>query len=174
MLSHKISIIFILNFYNMIQRVQTLYLVIMILFLSFVTFGSPLFSFVNDLSRFEFSSYGIIEYSVNGGVILDEQFYPFFIATISLILMGFLTLMSFKKLDRQFKLGRLVFFIYFFILVSVIILSIFGDSLLNVSINHREMGLGFFLFVSGFPFSFLANTGIKRDKKLLDSLDRLR
>ena len=59
-------------------------------------------------------------------------------------------------------------------LVSVIILSIFGDSLLNVSISHREMGLGFFLFVSGFPFSFLANTGIKRDKKLLDSLDRLR
>ena len=158
----------------MIQRVQNLYLVIMISLLSIVTFGSPLFIFVNDISRFEFSSYGIIEYSVDGGVILENKFYPFFIATISLILIGFLTLMSFKNLERQFKLGRLVFFTYFFILISVIILSIFGDSLLNSSINYREMGLGFFLFVSGFPFSFLANTRIKRDKKLLDSLYRLR
>jgi len=36
------------------------------------------------------------------------------------------------------------------------------------------MGLGFILFVAGFPFTFLANTGIKRDRNLLKSLDRLR
>ena len=46
--------------------------------------------------------------------------------------------------------------------------------LLDEETASREMGLGFLLFVVGFPFTFLANTGIKRDKKLLDSLDRLR
>ena len=40
--------------------------------------------------------------------------------------------------------------------------------------TKRELGLGFFLFVLGFPFCFLAQLGIKRDKKLLDSLNRLR
>ncbi|MGB1518015.1 MAG: hypothetical protein ACPG8K_02815 [Crocinitomicaceae bacterium] len=38
----------------------------------------------------------------------------------------------------------------------------------------RELGIGFLLFVLGFPFIFLANVAIKRDKKLLDSLNRLR
>ena len=59
-------------------------------------------------------------------------------------------------------------------LVSVIVLSIVGDKLIDAETTSREMDLGFFLFVCGFPFTFLANTGIKRDKKLLESLDRLR
>ena len=82
--------------------------------------------------------------------------------------------MSYKNINRQFKLGRLVFFIYFLSLLSIFLLSVFGDRLLDVSSSSREMGVGYYLFIAGFPFSFLANIGIKRDKKLLDSLDRLR
>ncbi len=77
-------------------------------------------------------------------------------------------------MNRQFKLGRMVFGIYFLMLVSVILLSSFGDYLIDTETTSREMGLGFILFVAGFPFTFLANTGIKRDKQLLESLDRLR
>ena len=53
-------------------------------------------------------------------------------------------------------------------------MSIFGDRLIDVETTSRENGLGLFLFVAGFPFTFLANTGIKRDKELISSLDRLR
>ena len=158
----------------MVQRVQTLYLAIMIILLSIVTFGNTLFSFVNESSRFEFSSYGVVEYTVLNNEIASNQYFPFFIGTISLILIAFIALMSFKNVDRQFKLGRMVFYIYFVMLISVIVLATFGDLMLDVEMHRREMGLGFFLFAAGFPFSFLANTGIKRDKKLLDSLDRLR
>lgn len=158
----------------MIQRVQTLYLTIMIILLSIVTFGSTLFSFMNERSRFEFNSYGIVEYTKSDRHIVSTENFPFFIGTIALILIGFLTLMSYKKLDRQFKLGRMTFYIYFVMLISVITLAIFGGSILSVDTGRREMGIGFFLFVAGFPFSFLSNTGIKRDKKLLESLDRLR
>ena len=49
-----------------------------------------------------------------------------------------------------------------------------GDSMISVETTKREMGLGYLLFLCGFPFTFLANIGIKRDKNLLDSLDRLR
>jgi len=56
----------------------------------------------------------------------------------------------------------------------MILLATFGSKMIGKEDMIREMGLGFFLFVAGFPFTFLANIGIKRDKQLLDSLDRLR
>jgi len=158
----------------MIQRVQTLYLGIAIILLSIVTVGSSLFSFVNETSRFTFSSYGITEYGLADGKVLDTKMFPFFVGTTALALLCFICLMSYKNLKRQFKLGRMIFFLYFFMVVSVILLASFGDSLLDEETTSRELGVGFILFVIGFPFSFLANTGIKRDKKLLDSLNRLR
>ena len=157
----------------MIQRIQTLYLAILILLLSIVSTGTAFFSFVNETSRFTFSSYGITEYSMDGKFIQTDTF-PIFIGTIALVLLSFLCLMSYKNIHRQFKLGRLVFFIYLLSLLAVLMLSMFGDRMLDVTISAREMGVGYFLFIAGFPFSFLANIGIKRDKKLLDSLDRLR
>jgi hypothetical protein len=38
----------------------------------------------------------------------------------------------------------------------------------------RQLAAGFFLFVAGLPFLFMANLSIKRDKGLIDSLNRLR
>ncbi|MDA9881258.1 DUF4293 domain-containing protein [Crocinitomicaceae bacterium] len=157
----------------MIQRIQTLYLAILILLVSIVSTGTSLFSFISETSKFTFSSFGITEYSLDGKFIQTETF-PIFVGTIALVLLSFLCLMSYKNINRQFKLGRLVFFIYFLSLLSIFLLSVFGDRLLDVSSSSREMGVGYYLFIAGFPFSFLANIGIKRDKKLLDSLDRLR
>jgi len=159
----------------MIQRIQTVYLSIVIILLSIVTFGTNLFSFVNEHSRFVFNSFGIQQLSENepSNVQIVKNF-PIYIGLMALIFLAFITLMSYKNLNRQFKLGRTVFGIYFLMLVSMVLLSVFGDKLLDVETTSRELGLGFFLFVVGFPFSFMANTGIKRDKKLLESLDRLR
>lgn len=157
----------------MIQRIQTLYLAILILLVSIMSTGTSLFSFISETSKFTFSSFGITEYSLDGKFIQTETF-PIFVGTIALVLLSFLCLMSYKNINRQFKLGRLVFFIYFLSLLSIFLLSVFGDRLLDVSSSSREMGVGYYLFIAGFPFSFLANIGIKRDKKLLDSLDRLR
>lgn len=158
----------------MIQRVQTLYLGICIVLLSIVTFGSTVFSYVSETARYSFSSYGISTYDLDTGNLVDHQHFPFYLGTIALILFAFLCMMAYKDLKRQFKLGRTLFFLYFVMLVSVVLISIFGDSLLSEEVSKRELGLGFYLFVMGFPFTFLANTGIKRDKNLLDSLNRLR
>src|SRR5690606_1025701 len=97
--------------------------------------------------------------------LVSQQNFPFYLGTIALILLSFITLMSYKNLNRQFKLGRMVFGIYFLMLMSVVLLSVLGDGMLEAETSGREMGLGFFIFVVGFPFTFLANTGIKRDKK---------
>jgi hypothetical protein len=158
----------------MIQRIQTAYLAIPIVLLSIVTFGTSLFTLVGETSLFTFSSYGIVEYGLEDGTLIGQKSYPFYLGTIALALLCFICLMSYKNLERQFKLGRTVFFIYFLMLITVVLLSTFGDALIDVESKGREMGLGFILFVAGFPFTFLANTGIKRDKKLIASLDRLR
>lgn len=158
----------------MIQRIQSIYLGIVIVLLSIVSVGVELFSFIGENSRFTFSSYGITEYSLETGKVIGTQFFPMFIGLIALVLLSFLCLMAYKNLNRQFKLGRMVFYLYFVAVVAVILLANFGNRMIEAETHSREMGLGFILFVCGFPFTFLANTGIKRDKKLLDSLDRLR
>lgn len=158
----------------MIQRIQTVYLSIVIILLSIVTIGSELFSYLNETSRFTFSSYGITEYSIENGEVIGTKTFPFFLGTAALVLLSFVCLMSYKNLKRQYKLGRTIFGLYFLMLVTIIVLSTFGDKFLDIDTPARELGVGYMLFVAGFPFVFLANTGIKRDKKLLESLDRLR
>jgi ABC-type glucose/galactose transport system permease subunit len=158
----------------MIQRVQSIYLAITIILLSIVTVGPIFFSFVNETSVFSFSSYGIVHYAKETGDIISTTSFPLFIGTIALTLLSFICLMSYKNLSRQFKLGRVVFFLYLISLVSIILMAYLGPKMLEEETTSRELGLGFILFVCGFPFTFLANTGIKRDKKLLESLDRLR
>lgn len=158
----------------MIQRIQTIYLGLMIILLSIVTIGSPLFSFVNETSRFTFNSWGITEYSIADGTVLGTNTFPIFIGMIALVLLSFICLMAYKNVNRQFKLGRTVFYLYFISLIAIFCLSLWGQGLVDAETTGREMGLGYWLFVAGFPLSFLANLGIKKDKKLLDSLDRLR
>lgn len=158
----------------MIQRVQTIYLAIVMICLGISASGAAFFSYSNTTSRFTFDSFGITEYEIQTGNVMKTEFFPIFIGLIALTLLAFLCMMSYKNLKRQFKLGRLIFFLYLAMLISLLITTYFGSSLLNVDVEKRELGLGFLMMIIGFPFTFLANTGIKRDKALLDSLNRLR
>lgn len=157
----------------MIQRIQSIYLLIMMILLTVVGLGVELFAYTDGSVRHVFGSFGITSYNEVGKV-TEQQFMPVFIGLIALILLGFLCMMAYKNLARQLKLGRTVFFLYLITVVSLVVLAMVGDSFVPKGEWKRELGLGFYLLVAGFPFSFLANTGIKRDKNLLDSLNRLR
>ena len=158
----------------MIQRVQSIYLVIVMVVLSIITFSTDFFSYLNATSKFSFSSYGLTEYAISDGTLVSHTPYPLYISTIGLTLLTFICLMSYKNLNRQRTLGRYLFYIYFLFVVGMIIWSMLGSSMIDAQTETREMGTGFFLFICGFPFTFMANIGIKRDKNLLASLDRLR
>jgi len=71
-------------------------------------------------------------------------------------------------------LARSIFFLYLLILIAFIVFASIGYSPSKSIETTRELGLGFIFLVLGFPFAFLGQIGIKRDKKLLDSLNRLR
>ncbi|MDG1333703.1 MAG: DUF4293 domain-containing protein [Crocinitomicaceae bacterium] len=156
------------------QRVQTLYLGIAIILLGIVTSGITLFSYVGESSRYTVNAFGITTSDLKTGENLEQQTMPMMVGTIALALLCFICIMSYKNLNRQFKLGRTIFLLYFVSVVGLLLLAFVGDGLIDEGDMKRELGIGFYLFIAGFPFSFLANVGIKRDKRLLDSLDRLR
>lgn len=158
----------------MIQRIQTLYLGIVIILVGIVACGVELISFVDGDIRHTISSFGVTQYDAVTGDFLSTSHVPVYIGFFALIFLTFICLMSYKNLPKQFKLGRMVFYIYFLSFMSLFLMTSMGDSILDLEGAKREMGAGFYIFAAGFPFTFLANTGIKRDKNILASLDRLR
>lgn len=157
----------------MIQRIQTVYLALVIILLSLVSFGMNMISFVSEEMQYSLTSYGILVYDAEN-TLVETRSYPLFISTFALIALAFLTMMSYKNLARQLKLARMTFYIYFLLVVMFFIFSIIGGSYVAEGELKRELGLGYILFVAGLPFAFLANIGVKRDKNLIDSLNRLR
>lgn len=158
----------------MIQRIQSVYLFLVIILLSLVTFGAEIFTFISNETSYRFSSYGIHAYDIASGDLVSSNSYPFYLSLSGLILLAFLTLMSYKNLKRQLKLARITFYIYLLLVIGLLIFSAIGGKYIATDIIKRELGLGYFLFIAGLPFAFLANIGIKRDKNLIDSLNRLR
>ena len=160
----------------MIQRIQSIYYILAMICLSLLLSGMEIFRFVGSKTYYVFSAFGLESGNINNpqGNLQPLSKMPFFLTLISFILFIFIALMGYKNLTRQFKLARTIFFIYLLLIVSLVIFAIMGGGMLSADETKRELDLGFFLFVLGFPFCFLAQLGIKRDKKLLDSLNRLR
>ena len=160
----------------MIQRIQSIYYILAMICLSLLLSGMEIFRFVGSKTYYVFSAFGLESGNVNDpqGNLQPLSKMPFFLTLISFILFIFIALMGYKNLTRQFKLARTIFFIYLLLIVSLVIFAIMGGGMLSADETKRELFLCFFFFVLGFPFGFLAQLGNKRDKKLLDSLNRLR
>lgn len=155
----------------MLHRLQTYYLAILIVIQAIVVSGISFFRFQAEGATYNFNAWG---YQLEiDGVIVETKTIPVFVGFIALALLAFLCIMAYKNIERQFKLGRIIFYLYFVNVLSMYLLSLFGDSLLNLKDATREMGTAYWLFIIGFPFSFMANINIKRDRKILDSLKRL-
>ncbi|MCT4562203.1 MAG: DUF4293 domain-containing protein [Crocinitomicaceae bacterium] len=158
----------------MIQRVQSIYLGICILLLLSLFFGVEVVTFSSEAMTYQLSAIKTTKIDPTTGETLSSSFH-FGIAIIGVLLLSAVaTLLQFKNLKKQFKLGRSLFFTYFVILLFATLFISLGGNWIDGEVTTREIGLGFLLFVAGFPFTFLANIGIKRDRSLLDSLDRLR
>ncbi|MES2589668.1 MAG: DUF4293 domain-containing protein [Bacteroidota bacterium] len=154
----------------MIQRIQTVYLLITIICLSIVTFGVSIFRFETENGSTILSSFGLQEFD-KANKSIEISSYPYFIAPSILILLCVLTIVSYKNLKNQIKLIRVIFMLYFILTVALIYFAFMTDL---AKVSAPKLDLGFYLFSAGLPFVFLANLGIKKDKNLLDSLNRLR
>ncbi|RTY87707.1 DUF4293 domain-containing protein [Flavobacterium sp. RSP15] len=137
----------------MIQRIQTIYLLLAFVVTGILLFFIPLWT-MDTGKAFYF---------------MQSQVYTILLGlstTLSLF-----SIVSYKKRQNQFVIGRLN------IILNLILLGLFVYRSLNVSGETpavSEKGIGMFLPVAAIILLVLANKAIKKDEDLVKSVDRLR
>ena len=136
----------------MIQRIQTLYLILAVVISAGLIFVFQLWTNSEGVSVFAKDNYLYL------GLFIGS-------ALLSLI-----SIFSYKNRKTQFMLGRLN------IILNFILLGIFVYQSLNVSgeADVSEKGIGILLPVFSIVCLVLANKAIKKDEDLVKSVDRLR
>ena len=137
----------------MIQRIQTLYLLLAFVTTSILLFFIPLW-ILKDGKEFYF---------------MQSQVYTIILGLSTALTL--LSVVSYKKRQNQFVIGRLN------IILNLILLGLFVYRSLNLSGETpavSEKGIGMFLPVIAIVFLVLANKAIKKDEDLVKSVDRLR
>ena len=136
----------------MIQRIQTLYLLLALGFSAGLIFVFHLWTNSEEVKVYAIDNYMYL------GLFLGS-------ALLSLI-----SIFSFKNRKSQFVMGRVN------IILNFILLGIFVYQSLNVSgeADVSEKGIGILLPVFSIVCLVLANKAIKKDEDLVKSVDRLR
>lgn len=157
----------------MIQRIQTVYLLVAVICLACISFGMNIFSFEVADGHYTFSSYGVQKFDAQNAMV-EFKSSVLYLSTIALMLLCLLDMFSYKNLARQLRLGRVILFVYLILAAGMTVIAFSGSDVVGETVKGRHFEFGFYLFLVGIPFVFMANMGVKRDKKLLDSLNRLR
>lgn len=138
----------------MIQRIQTVYLILTFLITGVLLFFIPLWT-LNNGKAFYF---------------MESQLYTVILGLSTMLTI--ISIISFKKRQNQFVMGRLN------IILNLILLGLFVYRSLNLSgetVNAvSEKGIGMFLPIVAIVLLVLANKAIKKDEDLVKSVDRLR
>jgi hypothetical protein len=159
----------------MIQRIQTLYYILAILVLALPMAGMQLFSFINKEMIISITLFGNEKEEVAHVVreISIPQL-PLFWGNLLLILLLLITIISFKNLKRQAALGRFTMIVYLLTVGGLLFAAYSLSQLLLGFQMSLSLGIGFYCMLSALLFIWLGNRGVKKDRKLLDSLNRLR
>ena len=137
----------------MIQRIQTIYLLLAFVVTGILLFFIPLWT-MSDSKEYYF---------------MQSQIYTVVLGLSTTLTL--LSIVSYKKRQNQFVIGRLN------IILNLILLGLFVYRSLNLSGETpavSEKGIGMFLPVVAIVLLVLANKAIKKDEDLVKSVDRLR
>lgn len=131
----------------------------------------------------DFKEKDLIRFDAETQKISGSVWSPLLLAQLVLIVLGFITLLSFKKLKRQLRIARLTLFLTFCYVALIMFVSYFAmpfaEKILDIVplselVVDRHIKIGYYMICALFPLIFLAQLGIKRDYNLIKSLDRLR
>ena len=137
----------------MIQRIQTIYLLLAFVVTGILLFFIPLWT-MSDGKAFYF---------------MQSQVYTILLGLSTTLTL--LSVVSYKKRQNQFVIGRLN------IILNLILLGLFVYRSLNLSGETpavSEKDIGMFIPVIAIVLLVLANKAIKKDEDLVKSVDRLR
>jgi len=145
---------------NMIQRIQSIYLLI-----ATVLSGGLIFPLNLWITEQGTEFYALDSLS-SDNLVLASVFVLFMASS----LLTLITIFQFKKRQLQFVLGRLTILINF-ILVGILVY--FAQNL-SGEMQVSEKGIGLLIPIFTIVFVALANKAIKKDEELVKSVDRLR
>lgn len=152
----------------MIQRIQTIYLLLAILCMVISLFTPFSCYYINE-QEISLQAFGINN-NVNDVVGRFPYYVPIF-ASLGLSVLG---ISKFKDRKKQLLFGKINYLVILLALTFIMIDITFIAEQLLLEENTIIYGIGAFLPVAALPFIFLANRAIKKDEKLIKSLDRLR
>ncbi len=159
----------------MIQRVQSLYLLGAITMLVIVSFWGDFFDYMTDEAFFRFNAFGISKYTLDGKELIEQTSLPVYSVTLLLALFALFVLFSYKKLNKQFAYSKLLWGLYLLVLVGIVVWNYFiAPGQVTGKVIQSNYSHSFYLLVIGLPLAHLAHMGIRKDKKTIDSLNRLR
>lgn len=137
----------------MIQRIQTVYLILAFIATSVLMLFIPL-------------------WTLKTGKLFYFNQDPIYTVIVGLsTMLTIISIISYKKRQNQFVMGRLN------IILNLILLGLFVYRSLNLSgeaVAVSEKGIGMFLPIVAIVLLVLANKAIKKDEDLVKSVDRLR
>lgn len=154
----------------MIQRIQTLYFIGALLLVALPLFLSHFFEISVGSDVFQVTSFHTK--NVVTQKITSTNYSWIFQMVIIFLLM--VTIFSFKNRKRQIQVGWIALVIHLLTIAWIL----FSTFLMTAETSNVEesisMEMGFFCFASAFLFIFLGIQGVRKDKALVDSLNRIR
>ncbi len=141
--------LFFFNFQYMIQRIQSLYILLYIVIKCFLLYMS-------------LSYKSLFHFFINKVDIFSS-------VLILLIIFSIVTLLSFKKRKTQIKLVNFLITLQLLFMISISIFTYMEVDSLNFLQNYQTI-----LCIVGLLLLLLCLRGIKKDQNLIDSIDRIR
>ena len=136
----------------MIQRIQTIYLLISAIISGGLIFVFHLWTTENDMPVFA------------------KDNLTYLLLFLGSALLSIISIFKYKKRQTQFVLGRLNIILNFILLGLFVYLLLISPGESQIS----EKGVGIFIPIFSIVFLVLANKAIKKDEDLVKSVNRLR
>jgi hypothetical protein len=153
----------------MIQRIQTLYLVLVTV-LSGLLLNGGLVTFTGTSELFSLSVLGISIISGNDQVIVENTV-PLMILLNLIPLLSLITIFVFKKRNLQLKFTMLILVLIIVSIIAGVYYALYVSKKFGTEIIFNVKMI--FPILSAI-FAYLAYRGIRKDEQLVNSYDRLR
>ena len=158
----------------MIQRVQSIYLLLAAIMAIFTFFLPYAHFYGGDVKVAEYAMFGV--FNVQSDILESSGVFafPVWVLGALAVIVPFVAIFLFKNRPLQYRIARLsymvnlIYVVYLFFAIDRILATIFEAEMRTL--YH----IGFYMPVAAVVMSCLAVRGIKKDEKLVKSLDRIR
>lgn len=156
----------------MLQRIQTLYLIV-VMILSVALFFLPLISFISDLFYLKLYIYDFQNLTPDSEIKFSmTTVLPMLVINAAVIALTVFTIFKFKNRILQIRLVRFILLLSILMIVGIFVL--YPNIVLKNTEAISEFEVGAYIPIINLLFLFLANRSILKDEKLVRSMDRIR